>query len=152
MFGKSQKFTQFRQSDLSPRINRSRFWFFDDGDSSIDRANEINLSSSSSFQDSGRVSENNPDYYRFTLRSGSNVKFNFQNRGEESIRFSIVDRSDRTLSINGRRLFTELDSGDREKFGVRLSSGTYFIRIRTAEGNNERYSFRLRVNSNWIEK
>ncbi|NJL21107.1 MAG: hypothetical protein HC895_10255 [Leptolyngbyaceae cyanobacterium SM1_3_5] len=125
----------------------SRFRFFGDGDSSIDRANEINLSSSSSFQDSGRVSENNPDYYRFTLRNSSSVKFNFQNRGEESIRFSIVDRTDRTISINGKRLFADLDSGNREKLGVRFSAGTYFIRIKTSEGNDERYSFRLRVNS-----
>jgi len=77
----------------------------------------------------------------------NSLGYYFENRAEESIRFSIVNRSDRTLSISGRQLFADPNSGNREKFGVRLNAGTYFLRIKTSEGNNERYIFRLRINS-----
>lgn len=149
MFAKPQKFTQFRQSDLNPITNRSRF-VFGDGDDSIDRARNIRFRNSS-FQDGGRVRNNDRDYYRFTLNRASSVEFNFQNRGDDLIRFSVVDRRDRTISVNGNRLFADVEGEDRRKFSTRLSSGTFFIRVETPSRSNEQFNLRLRLNSNFSE-
>lgn len=147
MFDKLQKFMQMRQSELSTRINRSRF-LFGDGDDSIDNANNIGTLSKSSFEDNGRVSEDDPDYYKFKLRNSGSLKFNFKNRGEESIRFSIVARRDRVVSVNGKRLFAEIDSDDKGKLNARLQAGIYYIRVETEDGDNERFSLKLKFKSN----
>ncbi|MBD2091928.1 hypothetical protein H6F67_18955 [Microcoleus sp. FACHB-1515] len=145
MFAKTQKFAQFRQSDLNVRINRSRF-FGGDGDDSIDDARDLGRLKSS-LEDGGRVSENDPDYYKFTLKKDGIVKFNFKNSGDESIQFSVVDKRDRTISVNGTRLFAEVDDGDKIKFSARLSKGAYFLKVDTEEGRRERFNIKLKLES-----
>ena len=147
MLGKSQKFMQMRQSEFSTRINRSRF-LFGDGDDSIDNANSIGKLSKSSFEDNGRVSEDDPDYYKFKLKNRGSLKFNFKNRGEESIQFSVVDRRDRVISVNGKRLFAEIDRDDKGNLNTRLREGTYYIRVETEDGDNEQFSLKLKFKSN----
>lgn len=147
MFAKSQKFAQIRHSDLSSSINRSRF-IGGDGDDSIDNARSLGrLSKGSSLADSGHVSEDDPDYYKFTLKNSGSIKFNFQNRGDESVQFSIVNSRDRVLSVNGNRLFADVGDGDKSKLDARLAQGTYYIRVETEEGNSERFSLKLKFGS-----
>lgn len=146
MFAKPQKFAQFCQSDLNLRVNRSRFFIGDDGDDSIDDARDLGRLRSS-LEDGGSVSENDPDYYKFTLKKGGIVKFNFKNSGDESIRFSVVDKRDRTISVNGNRLFAEVDDDDKIKFSARLNKGAYFLRIDTEDGRRERFNVKLKLQS-----
>lgn len=146
MFAKSQKFAQFRQSDFHTSTRFQSRSLFGDGDDSISSARDLGRLRSS-LDDDGRVSENDADYYKFTLKKNGVVKFNFKNSGDESIRFSIVNKRDRIISVDGRRLFAEVDNGDKAKFNARLSKGTYFIRIDTEEGRSERFNFKLKLTS-----
>lgn len=147
MFAKSQKFAQLRHSDLSTRINRSRL--FGDGDDSIDDARDFGkLSKSSKIDESGSVVDDDPDFFKFKVKGGGSLKVNFRNEGEESINFSILNKRGRVVSVDGRRLFINVDDGDKAKFDVRLGKGTFFIKIDSGSRDNEDYSFKLKFKSN----
>lgn len=144
----NSRITSLRASSLSLRSDRSRFWWFNDRNDSIDDAINIGkLKKSFKYDDDGQVSDDQPDFYRFKVKNSGSVKFSFRNAGEESITFSIVNKRGQLLSVDGRRLFQEVDEDDKEKLNARLSKGTYFLRV-TTDGNDEDYSFKLKFRSN----
>ncbi|NEQ28554.1 MAG: hypothetical protein F6K28_58215, partial [Microcoleus sp. SIO2G3] len=147
MFGKSQKFAQLRNSDLSVRTNRARL--LGDGDDSIDNARDLGkLSKSSKIDRNGSVTDDDPDFFKFKIKGGGSLKMNFKNEGEESINFSIVNKQGRVISADGRRLFVNVDDGDKGKFDVRLGKGTFFIKVDSGSRDDENYSFKLKFKSN----
>jgi hypothetical protein len=149
--GKSPVFSTLRASSLHSHSTRSRSFLGlfgrNDFNDSIDHARNLGkFKKSSSYDGRGNVGRNDLDYYQFTIKKTGSIKLklNSDDRNRDPIQFSIVDRRDRTISINGKRLFSEIDGGEKAKISARLGAGTYYIKIESEDGRNEDYTFKLK--------
>lgn len=91
------------------------------------------------------------DFYSFSIDNTSRITANLSNSNftgsssRDAIAFSILDSQRRTVQTgSGRFLFANVEGGDSETLlAPALSSGTYFVRVQSAEGSNEPYRLSL---------
>jgi hypothetical protein len=151
LFGKSDKFSTLKGSVLNTQINRSRFLFHnnDVADRIEDARNIGKLSKSSSYTNRGDVGgRNDRDYYTFKVKKAGTIKLKIDHIDrDDPITVSIVNRQERVLSVNGKRLITEIDPREKGKLSARLQKGTYYLKIESEDGRNQDYRLSLKFNT-----
>lgn len=146
-----QSLVQNKQLSAGGRLNfsprRSEF-----GDRLNDAEDLGSLKSGKSYNFSGDVGGDDLDFFKFKLDRRNRFSATLKNDsdGNQPIAVSILDRRGRNVVIgsNGKRLFSNVRAGRTFTLTEpRLASGTYYLRLQSAEGQDEDYDLSLAAGS-----
>lgn len=117
------------------------------GSSSLDDARDLgSLSLGQTRSGSGSVGSDDTDFYKFSISGTSRVVTQLTNNSlSNPIALTVLDRSGNVVKKrNGSNLFVNVnEDATGTLLAPTLSSGTYYLRFTSAEGNGEDYSFRI---------
>lgn len=103
------------------------------------------LRSGSSFKRSGTVGGRDLDFFKFRVDRTTDFSAELNNRGDNSIALTILDRSGNSITSAGNILFKNVEPGDDQTISTtRLPRGTYYARLQNTNGNRDSYDLRLR--------
>ncbi|HEY9644067.1 MAG TPA: hypothetical protein V6C57_26480 [Coleofasciculaceae cyanobacterium] len=117
------------------------------GSSSLDDAKNLgSLSLGQTKSGSGSVGSDDTDIYKFNIGDTSRVVTRVTNNSfSNPIALTLLDQSGNVVKkANGSYLFVNVNEDQTSTLlAPTLSSGTYYLRFTSAEGNGEDYSFRI---------
>ncbi len=128
----------------------SKRGFFDDlfgGDAggTLNTARNLGtLKSGSSFKRSGTVGGSDLDFFKFKLDRTTNFSAELNNRGDDPIALTVLDKRGNSITNNGNILFQNVEADDRQTLSTtRLPKGTYYVRLQNNNGSRDSYDLRL---------
>ncbi|GAB4376553.1 MAG: hypothetical protein Kow00121_23860 [Elainellaceae cyanobacterium] len=122
----------------------------DFGDSPDDAENVGTLKRSTSYSYSGDVGGRDLDFFKFQNdQKRSAFSLSLSNKSSnEPIAVSVLNRRGRVVKQGSQFLFKNIEAGETGTISVnRLRKSTFFIRIQSAEGNNEDYDLEFSLSS-----
>jgi hypothetical protein len=115
----------------------------DFGDSQSDAENIGKLKRSRSYDYSGDVGRNDPDFFRFKIsrkRSPFSARLTNDRYNRAPIAISILNKQGQVVKTDNQYLFKNIEVGETAVLSTqRLRKGTYFFRILSATGSSEDY-------------
>lgn len=115
----------------------------DFGDSRAKAENIGKLKRGRSYDYSGDVGRNDPDFFRFKVSQKQNsfsARLMNDRDNDAPIAVSVLDKRGQVVKIGGQFLFKNIEAGETVSLSTqRLRKGTYYFRILSAEGSNEDY-------------
>ena len=133
-------------SRLSSLMGRKEF-----GDN-IDKAKDLGtLQSGNSRSFSGDVGRKDLDFFKFKFDQGNKFSAKLENDSNRNqpIAITVLNKRGRAVTgSNGKPLFANVEAGQTFNLNEsQLGSGTYYLRVQSAEGKNEDYNLKLGVGS-----
>jgi hypothetical protein len=112
-------------------------------------AKEVTLRSGRSYSHSGDVGGKDLDFFRVKFDRSTQFTARLKNEDKDDpIALTILDSDgDAVQGNNGKFLFRNIESGRTKQLSTRLSAGTYFVRLESANGRNQDYDLDLSVSS-----
>jgi hypothetical protein len=136
-------------NDRTTSSNRNvfgRLFSRDIGDS-INKAKKIGtLSRSKSYSNSGDVGGKDLDFYEFKLDRSLRITAKLENEDKDNnpIALTILNRNGKAVTgSDGKFLFKNVTAGNTRELSTTLQSGTYYVRLESAQGRNQDYDFEL---------
>ncbi|MBW4464821.1 MAG: hypothetical protein KME07_05190, partial [Pegethrix bostrychoides GSE-TBD4-15B] len=103
------------------------------------------LKSNSSFKRSGTVGGSDLDFFKFKLDRNTDLSAELNNRGDDPIALTILDKSGNSVTNRNKILFQNVNPSDSQTLTTnRLPKGTYYIRLQNANGSRDSYDLRLK--------
>lgn len=123
----------------------------DYGDSRDDAENIGKLKRGRSYNYSGDVGRNDPDFFRFKIsrkRSPFSVELTNDRDNDAPIAISILNKKGKVVKVDDQFLFKNIEVGETASLSTRrLRKGTYYFRILSAEGSNEDYDAKFSLST-----
>ena len=99
---------------------------------------------------SGDVGGKDLDFFKFKFDKTNKFSAKLENNSsDEPIAITVLNKRGRAVTgSNGKPLFANVESGQTFDLNEsQLGSGTYYLRVQSAEGRNEDYSLKLGIGS-----
>ena len=119
---------------------------------STDRAKDLGtLRSGNSRSFSGDVGGKDLDFFKFKFDQSNKFSAKLENdsNGNQPIAITVLNKRGRAVTgSNGKPLFANIEAGQTFDLSEsQLGSGTYYLRVQSAEGRNEDYRLKFGVGS-----
>jgi hypothetical protein len=142
----TKQFNSFSTTQSTSKRNIFDDIFGSDAGGSINSARDLGtLKSGSSFKRSGTVGGKDLDFFKFKLDRTTDFSAELNNRGDDPIAITVLNKSGNSITNGGNILFKNVDPDDSQTISTTsLPKGTYYVRLQNANGSRDSYDLRLR--------